>query len=41
VSNGRIEVGVGLELRFDRASEAFEASEAVEFLLVADSGRLE
>src|SRR4029434_402320 len=36
VGNDRIEVGLRVEARFDRADEAFEATEAIEFVLVAD-----
>ena len=35
VGNDRIEVRFGFESGFDRANEAFEAAESVEFVLVA------
>jgi hypothetical protein len=36
VGNDRIEVGFGFEPGFDSANEAFEAVEAIEFVLVAE-----
>ena len=36
MGDGRIEIGFRLELGFDGAHKAFEAAQAVDFVVVAD-----